>query len=241
MWVDTLELQVWYWLQRCSPQGRLWLRGRPQGHILKFLALASKIKSLASKLQVLKNCPVLGSRTALFFEPLKFCWKKPKTSRKICEDRFCVPLLEIAWNKILKTVFLRSPEKVFEDLFFENFCACFLGPLPRAFLSLVLKVSVLRRAALGLKFFMSFFLASSFASSTPPLIISFVFLFQNEKRRWRNASAELHLLKSVPLCHFLIDFKLLSEQKPESCSNYLKTSYRRMQQRDKDSSLILIL
>ena len=30
------------------------------------------LKTLASKPQVLENCPVLGSRTALFFEPLKF-------------------------------------------------------------------------------------------------------------------------------------------------------------------------
>ena len=39
------------------------------------LALASKIKSLAlaSKPQVLENYPVLGSRTALFFESLKVC------------------------------------------------------------------------------------------------------------------------------------------------------------------------
>ena len=55
--------------QRWSP------RGRPQGHILKSLALASKVKSLAlaSRPQVLENWPVLGSRTALFFELLKFC------------------------------------------------------------------------------------------------------------------------------------------------------------------------
>ena len=36
----------------------------PRGHIFK---------SLASKPQVLENYPVLGSRTALFFEWLKFC------------------------------------------------------------------------------------------------------------------------------------------------------------------------
>ena len=52
-------------------------RGRPQEHILKalVLALASKVKSLAlaSRPQVLENWPVLGSRTALFFELLKFC------------------------------------------------------------------------------------------------------------------------------------------------------------------------
>ena len=46
--------------QRWSP------RGRPRGHILKSLALASKP-------QVLENCPVLGLGTALFFEQLKFC------------------------------------------------------------------------------------------------------------------------------------------------------------------------
>ena len=42
--------------QRWSPRGRPWPRGRPRGHILKSLALASKIKflALASKPQVLK-------------------------------------------------------------------------------------------------------------------------------------------------------------------------------------------
>ena len=65
--------------QRWSPRGRPW----PRGHILKSLALASKVKSLALKPQVLENCPVLGSRTALFFDQLKFHWKTPETSRKI--------------------------------------------------------------------------------------------------------------------------------------------------------------
>ena len=60
-------------LQRWSPRGRPWPRGRPRGHILKSLSLASKVKSLASRPQVLENWPVLGSRTALFFELLKFC------------------------------------------------------------------------------------------------------------------------------------------------------------------------
>ena len=51
----------------------VWPRGRPRGHILK--SLASKVKSLAlaSRPQVLENWPVLGSRTTLFFELLKFC------------------------------------------------------------------------------------------------------------------------------------------------------------------------
>ena len=57
--------------QRWSPRGRPW----PRGHILKSLALASKVKSLAlaSRPQVLENWPVLGSRTALFSGMLKFC------------------------------------------------------------------------------------------------------------------------------------------------------------------------
>ena len=76
--------------QRWSPRGRHW----PQGHILKSLALASKVKSLALKPQVLENCHVFGSRTALFFVPLKSCWKTPETSRKICKDLFCFPQLE---------------------------------------------------------------------------------------------------------------------------------------------------
>ena len=61
-----------------------YLRWSPRGHILKSLALASKP-------QVLKNCPVLGSKSALFFEQLKFCWKTPETSQKICEHLFCFP------------------------------------------------------------------------------------------------------------------------------------------------------
>ena len=80
LWHDfpTAKLDVF------ATRGRTSLASR---HILKFLALASKP-------QVLENCPVLGSRTTLFFEPLKFCWKTPETSRKICEHLFCFPQLE---------------------------------------------------------------------------------------------------------------------------------------------------
>ena len=53
---------TWATQQRWSLRGRPW----PRGHILKSLALASKP-------QVLENCPVLGSRTALFFECLNYC------------------------------------------------------------------------------------------------------------------------------------------------------------------------
>ena len=60
--VEELQLRLQFTFldnQRWSPRGRSWPRGRPPGHILKSLALASRP-------QVLKNCPVLGSRTALF-------------------------------------------------------------------------------------------------------------------------------------------------------------------------------
>ena len=109
-------------------------RWSPRGHILKSLALASKVKSLAlaSRPQVLENWPVLGSRTALFFELLKFC--------------------EALENLFGKRFFSGDRLKNFsEDLFFfEIACACVLGPWPRAFLSLASRVSVLGKAVLGL-------------------------------------------------------------------------------------------
>ena len=66
---------------------------------MKSLALASKVKSLAlaSRPQVLENWPVLDSRTALFFELLKFCGALEKFfgKRVFFEDRlknFCEDL-----------------------------------------------------------------------------------------------------------------------------------------------------
>ena len=123
-------------------------RWSPRGHILKSLALASRP-------QVLENWPVLGSRTALFFELLKFCG---------------------ALEKFLENVFLwRSPEKFLWRPFFffgEYLCLC---PW-----SLALASSI---AVLGLEsvcprkgcpwpriFFVPLALASSLVSSTPLLI-----------------------------------------------------------------------
>ena len=93
--------------QRWSPRGRPWPRGRPRGHILKSLALASKVKSLAlaSRPQVLENWPALGSRTALFFELLKFCGALENFfgKRFFCGDRL---------KNFLENVFLwKSLEK----------------------------------------------------------------------------------------------------------------------------------
>ena len=55
--------------QRWCPRGR----PKPRGHILKSLALASTVRfsALASKPTSPQKCPVLGSRTAQFFDLLK--------------------------------------------------------------------------------------------------------------------------------------------------------------------------
>ena len=117
-------------------------RWSPRGHILKSLALASRP-------QVLENWPVLGSRTAVFFELLKFC----EALEKFFGKRFFV---EIAWKIFVKTFFFffwRSPKNFLWSPFFfflESTCACVLGPWPRAFLSLASRVSVLGKAVLGL-------------------------------------------------------------------------------------------
>ena len=102
---------------------------------MKSLALASKVKSLAlaSRPQVLENWPVLGSRTAVFFELLKFCGA-----------------LEKFFGKLFRGDRLKN---FCEDLFLlESTCACVLGPWlwPRAFLSLASRGSVLEKAVLGL-------------------------------------------------------------------------------------------
>ena len=95
-------------------------RRSPRGHILK---------SLASKSQALENCPVLGSRRALFFKSLKFCRSPEKFFCRSC-------FLEITCKTFLKTLlfFLNRPKKNFEDLII---IICFSEPLcpwPRIFL-----------------------------------------------------------------------------------------------------------
>ena len=84
--------------QRWSPRGRPWPRGRPRWHILKSLASKVKFLVLASRPQVLENWPVLGSRTALFFELLKFCGALEKFFGKRS-------FVEIAWKIFVKTFF----------------------------------------------------------------------------------------------------------------------------------------
>ena len=71
--------------QRWSPLRRPW----PRRHILKIFALASK-------LQVFENCPILGSKKALFFEPLKFAGKRQNPRGKFSKTFLCFPQVEIA-------------------------------------------------------------------------------------------------------------------------------------------------
>ena len=84
--------------------------------------MTSKVKSLASKPQVLENCLVLGSRTALLIVSLKSYWKTADTSRKRCEDFFVF----LNW---------RSPE-----IFLKTFMFVWRTLVP---VSLALSISVL--------------------------------------------------------------------------------------------------
>ena len=129
--------------QRWSSRKRPWPRGRFRGHILN---------SLASKPQVLQNCSVLSSRTALFFKPLKSCWKTPETSRKICEDLFLFCSSEDHLKKNFRRPFflwrtLASVSSV-QGLALERVCP---WPWPR-------------------NFFVFLALDSNLISSTPPLL-----------------------------------------------------------------------
>ena len=142
--------------QRWSPRGRPW----PRGHILKSLALASKVKSLAlaSRPQVLENWPVLGSRTTIFFELLKYCGALEKFFGK----RFFVG---IARKIFVKTFFF----------FGEHLRLC------PWFLTLASSIPVLGLESASPRkgcpwpwpriFFVALALASSLVSSTPPLVL----------------------------------------------------------------------
>ena len=130
-----------------------------------------KSLALASRPQVLENWPVLGSRTALFFELLKFC----EALENFFGKRFFV---EIARKIFVKTFF-------FFFFFFgdrlKNFCD-FGEHLRLCPWSLALASSI---PVLGLEsvcpwpwprffFFVSLALASSLVSSTPPLLVTMV-------------------------------------------------------------------
>ena len=131
-----------------------------------------------------------------FFEPFEFSWKTPEVSGKICVDLFCFPLLEVARKIVLETCFFwdrlkifleicffwRSPEKYFWIPIFlvklapvslvfglglEHFCPWLREGLSSERLSLASDFFV----SFASDFFFVFLaLASSFMSSTPPLV-----------------------------------------------------------------------
>ena len=78
--------------QRWSPRGRPWPRGRPRGHILKSLASKPQVLGLEALGPRKLPCPRLEDST--ISELLKFCWKTPETSQKICKCLFCFLQLE---------------------------------------------------------------------------------------------------------------------------------------------------
>ena len=124
---------------------------------MKFLALASKP-------EVLKNFPVLGLRTALFFESLKVCGLPEKFYVK----RFF--FLDRLKNFSEDFFFWRALAPVSLVLGLELSC-----PWPQEVLS-----SEGLSMALASDFFVSLALAlaSSLVSSTPPLFITYVALFK---------------------------------------------------------------
>ena len=91
--------------------------------------------ALASKPQILENCPVFDLKRAVSFELLKVCGAPEKFFGKRFFSGDCLKIFS-------------------EDLFFlESTCACVLGPWPRAFLFLASKWSVLDNGVLSLGFF----------------------------------------------------------------------------------------
>ena len=126
---------------------------------MKSLALASKVKSLtlASRPQVLKNWPVLGSRTAVFFELLKFC----EALEKFFGKRF---FGEIAGKIFVKTFFF---------FFGEHLLLCPWSLALASSIPVLGLESVCPRKGCPWPwprvFFVSLALAPSLVSSTPPL------------------------------------------------------------------------
>ena len=99
-------IYAFYWQkqQRWSPRGRPWPRGRPRGHILKSLALASSPRKLA--------CPWLEDSSIfwnvkILWSAWKIFWKtffSGDRLKNFCEDLFFF-FLEIAWKIFVKTFF----------------------------------------------------------------------------------------------------------------------------------------
>ena len=86
----------------------------PRGHILKSLALKVKFLALASRPQVLENCPVLSSRTAVFFALFKFCGAPEKFFGNVFFGRSP----KNSFEHLSFLFFVDHLKKNFEDFFF---------------------------------------------------------------------------------------------------------------------------
>ena len=159
---------IWrdYRWQRWSPRGRPWRRGCLRVHILK--SFASKVKSLASRPQVLENWPVLGSRTALFLNCWNFVERLKNFLETVCGDRlknFCEDLFFFFGDRL---------KNFCEDLFFfgEHLRLCPWSLALTSSNSVLDLESVCPRKGCPWPWPRIFFvsLASSLVSSTPPLI-----------------------------------------------------------------------
>ena len=137
--------------------------------------LEDTFESLALKPQVFENCPVLGSRTALFLNRWNFVGKRQKPCRKSAKTYYLVS----SSRDRLKKNFWRpfSPEKIFEDLFFSFFWRTL------ASVSLVLGLGLERVCPWPRNFFLSLALASSLVSSPPPLVYGIRNIFQKNDVR----------------------------------------------------------
>ena len=130
-------------------------------------SLASKVKSLAiaSKPQILNNCSVLGSKSALFFELLKFCWKNAKN----LAGNLRKPFLLSSIGDRLKNFF---EGVLFLFFIFREHQRLCPWPLASSIPVLSLERVCPRKGCPWPRIFYVF-LASNLVSSTPHLLIAF--------------------------------------------------------------------
>ena len=135
-----------------------------------------KSLALASRPQVLENWPVLGSRTALFFELLKFCGAPEKIFWKtfFCGDRLKIFCEDLCFKFFVKTFFSNF------FLFGKHLRLCPWSLALASNIPVLGLESVCPRKGcpcLGLGFFfVSLALASSLVSSTPLQQFKFLFI-----------------------------------------------------------------
>ena len=81
-------------IQRWSPRGRPWPRGRPRGHILKSLALASSLVSSTPPLIILSQKYSTSISTQIICQQIAVLWLC--TLRKQCT--YCIIVSKLQFN-----------------------------------------------------------------------------------------------------------------------------------------------